>query len=216
LFYPIRGRTASKTRKGEIVLKREELKGLGLSDEQVDKVMGIHGTDVNDLKGQVSQLTTERDALKQRAADSDKQLNELKAAHKDDKDFQAEIDKLKADNKAKDDAAFKQLKETQLNYQTELALVKAGALNTKAASALIDKDKLSLDEKGNVTGLDEQLEALKSDDSSKFLFKAEEAQKPNDTPPITVPGNPNPNANDTLNPATATYGELAASMAHEE
>nr|DAZ10621.1 MAG TPA: minor structural protein [Caudoviricetes sp.] len=178
--------------------------------------MGIHGTDVNDLKGQVSQLTTERDALKQRAADSDKQLNELKAAHKDDKDFQAEIDKLKADNKAKDDAAFKQLKETQLNYQTELALVKAGALNTKAASALIDKDKLSLDEKGNVTGLDEQLEALKSDDSSKFLFKAEEAQKPNDTPPITVPGNPNPNANDTLNPATATYGELAASMAHEE
>lgn len=197
-------------------MKREELKGLGLSDEQVDKVMGIHGTDVNDLKGQVSQLTTERDALKQRTADSDKQLNELKAAHKDDKDFQAEIDKLKADNKAKDDAASKQLKETQLNYQTELALVKAGALNTKAASALIDKDKLSLDEKGNVTGLDEQLEALKSDDSSKFLFKAEEAQKPNDTPPITVPGNPNPNANGTLNPATATYAELAASMAHEE
>lgn len=197
-------------------MKREELKGLGLSDEQVDKVMGIHGADVNELKGQVSQLTTERDGLKQRASDSDKQLNELKAAHKDDKDFQAEIDKLKADNKAKDDAASKQLKETQLNYQTELALVKAGALNTKAASALIDKDKLSLDEKGNVAGLDEQLEALKSDDSSKFLFKAEEAQKPNDTPPITVPGNPNPNANGTLNPATATYEELAASMANEE
>lgn len=197
-------------------MKREELKGLGLSDGQVDKVMGIHGADVNDLKGQVSQLTTERDALKQRAADSDKQLNELKASHKDDKDFQAEIDKLKADNKAKDDAASKQLKETQLNYQTELALVKAGALNTKAASALIDKDKLSLDEKGNVTGLDEQLEALKSDDSSKFLFKAEEAQKPNDTPKITVSGNPNPNANGTLNPATATYEELAASMANEE
>lgn len=197
-------------------MKREELKGLGLSDEQVDKVMGIHGTDVNELKGQVSQLTTERDTLKQRAADSDKQLNELKAAHKDDKDFQAEIDKLKADNKAKDDAASKQLKETQLNYQTELALVKAGALNTKAASALIDKDKLSLDEKGNVTGLDEQLKALKSDDSSKFLFKAKEAPKPQNTPPITVPGNPNPNANGTLNPATATYEELAASMAHEE
>lgn len=197
-------------------MKREELKGLGLSDEQVDKVMGIHGADVNDLKGQVSQLTTERDALKQRASDSDKQLNELKSAHKDDKDFQAEIDKLKADNKAKDDAASKQLKETRLNYQTELALVKAGALNTKAASALIDKDKLGLDDKGNVTGLDEQLEALKSDDSSKFLFKAEEEQKPNDTPPITVPGNPNPNANGTLNPATATYEELAASMEHEE
>ncbi|MEE6709800.1 phage scaffolding protein [Lacticaseibacillus paracasei] len=197
-------------------MKREELKGLGLSDEQVDKVMGIHGTDVNDLKGQVSQLTTERDTLKQRATDSDKQLNELKAAHKDDEDFQAEIDKLKADNKAKDDAVSKQLKETQLNYQTELALVKAGALNTKAASALIDKDKLSLDEKGNVTGLDEQLKALKSDDSSKFLFKAEEAPKPQNTPPITVSGNPNPNANGTLNPATATYEELAASMAHEE
>lgn len=197
-------------------MKTEELKGLGLTDDQVKSVMALHGTDVNALKGQVSQLTTERDTLKQRATDSDKQLNELKVAHKDDKDFQAEIDKLKADNKAKDDAASKQLKETQLNYQTELALVKAGALNTKAASALIDKDKLSLDEKGNVTGLDEQLKALKSDDSSKFLFKAEEAPKPQNTPPITVPGNPNPNANGTLNPATATYEELAASMAHEE
>lgn len=198
-------------------MKREELKGLELSDEQIEKVMALHGADVNELKGQVSQLTTERDALKQRASDSDKQLNELKSAHKDDKDFQAEIDKLKADNKAKDDAASKQLRETQLNYQTELALVKAGALNTKAASALIDKDKLGLDDKGNVTGLKEQLEALKSDDSSKFLFKAEEAPTPQDTPAITVTGNPNPNANkETLNPATATYEELAASMAHAE
>lgn len=197
-------------------MKREELKGLELSDEQIEKVMALHGADVNELKGQVSQLTTERDGLKQRASDSDKQLNELKSAHKDDKDFQAEIDKLKADNKAKDDAASKQLKETQLNYQTELALVKAGALNTKAASALIDKDKLGLDEKGNVTGLDDQLEALKSDDSSKFLFKSEEAPKPKDTPPITVTGNPDPNANETLNPATATYDQLAAKMTHEE
>lgn len=197
-------------------MKREELKGLELSDEQIEKVMALHGADVNELKSQVSQLTTERDGLKQRASDSDKQLNELKSAHKDDKDFQAEIDKLKADNKAKDDAASKQIKETKLNYQTEIALVKAGALNTKAASALIDKGKLGLDDKGNVTGLDDQLEALKSDDSSKFLFKAEEAPKPKDTPPITVPGNPNPNTNGTLNPATATYEELAASMAHEE
>lgn len=197
-------------------MKREELKGLELSDEQIEKVMALHGADVNELKGQVSQLTTERDTLKQRASDSDKQLNELKSAHKDDKDFQAEIDKLKADNKAKDDAASKQLKEARLSYQTELALVKAGALNTKAASALIDKDKLGLDEKGNVTGLDEQLEALKSDDSSKFLFKPEEAPKPEDTPPITVAGNPDPNANETLNPATATYDQLAAKMTHEE
>jgi predicted nucleic acid-binding Zn-ribbon protein len=171
-------------------LKREELKGLELSDEQIEKVMAIHGTDVNELKGQVSQLTTERDGLKERATDSDKQLNELKAAHKDDKDFQAEIDKLKADNKAKDDAASKQLKDVRLGYQTELALVKAGALNTKAAGALIDNSKLSLDDNGNVIGLDEQLKALKSDDSSKFLFKSEEKAKPQDTPPISAAGNP--------------------------
>lgn len=189
-------------------MKTEELKGLGLTDEQIKSVMALHGTDVNALKGQVGQLTTERDGLKQRVTDSDKQLNDLKTAHKDDKDFQAEIDKLKADNKAKDDAASKQLKETKLNYQTELALVKAGALNTKAASALIDKDKLSLDEKGNVTGLDEQLKTLKSDDSSKFLFKATDSKKATDTPPITVPGNPDPNAN----PGESLVQKIAARL----
>lgn len=172
-------------------MKREELKDLKLSDDQIEKVMAIHGADVNELKGQVSQLTAERDGLKERAADSDKQLNEIKAAHKDDKDLQTEIDKLKADNKEKDDAAAKQLKETRLSYQTELALVRAGALNTKAAGALIDNSKLSLDDNGNVIGLDEQLKALKSDDSSKFLFKSDEKPKPQDTPPISAAGNPN-------------------------
>lgn len=190
-------------------MKTEELKGLGLTDEQIKSVMALHGTDVNALKGQVGQLTTERDGLKQRASDSDKQLNDLKEAHKGDKDFQAEIDKLKADNKAKDDQTAQQLSQAKLSYQTDLGLLKAGALNTKAAAALIDIGKLSLDDKGNVTGLDEQLKALKESDDSKFLFKsADTAPKPKDTPPISPLGNPNPD----LNPGDSIVQKVAARL----
>lgn len=35
-------------------MKREELKELGLTDEQIDKVMGIHGQDINTLKNDLA------------------------------------------------------------------------------------------------------------------------------------------------------------------
>lgn len=48
-------------------MKREELRKLGLTDEQIDSVMNIHGDDmnaqkatINRLNEQISTLTTER------------------------------------------------------------------------------------------------------------------------------------------------------------
>ena len=66
-------------------MKRDELKALGLTDEQVDKVMGIHGTDEAAHKAvlqardeQITTLTTERDGLKTQVADRDKDITQLR------------------------------------------------------------------------------------------------------------------------------------------
>ncbi len=64
------------------------------------------------------------------------------------------------------------LKSTKLNYEMNSALDKYGAKNPKAVSSLIDKDKISFNETGEVTGLLEQLEALKKSD--EYLFKTTE------------------------------------------
>lgn len=200
-------------------MKREELKALGLEDEVVDKVMGLHGTDINELKGQVKQLEAEKAGLNDRISESDKQIEAIKRSHKGDDELQKEIDKLTADNKAKDEKAAKELAEATIGYKTELALTKAGAKNTKATSALLDKSALSLDKDGNVAGLDDQIKALQSGDDTKFLFDfagSKDQAKPN-TPTITAAGNPTPlnGGKDGIDLATASYDEVVASMAEK-
>lgn len=178
-------------------MKREELKALGLEDDVVDKVMGLHGTDINELKGQIKQLETEKAGLNDRISESDKQIEAIKRSHKGDDELQKEIDKLNADNKAKDEEMAKQLTDTKIGYLTELGLTKAGAKNIKATSALLDKSALSLDKDGNIAGLDDQIKALQTGDDTKFLFSGvAEPAKPN-TPTITVAGNPTPNGSET-------------------
>ena len=155
-------------------MKREELKALGLEDDVVDKVMGLHGTDINELKGQIKQLETEKAGLNDRISESDKQIEAIKRSHKGDDELQKEIDKLNADNKAKDEEMAKQLTDTKIGYLTELGLTKAGAKNIKATSALLDKSALSLDKDGNIAGLDDQIKALQTGDDTKFLFTVED------------------------------------------
>lgn len=59
----------------------------------------------------------------------------------------------------------------KLDFAVEAALLRAGARNVTAAGALIDREKLSLDEKGRAEGLEEQIAALKENEETSFLFQ---------------------------------------------
>lgn len=48
-------------------MKREDLKAMGLPDEQINTIMDLHGADIERQKTTVSTLTAERDGLKERA-----------------------------------------------------------------------------------------------------------------------------------------------------
>ena len=101
-------------------MKREELEKLGLTKEQIDAVMGIHGADVEANKTTlrtreetITALTTERDGLKTQVADRDKDIAALK--------------KSTGDN----EALSKQLGDLQTKYDTETATLKK-TLETQA------------------------------------------------------------------------------------
>ena len=191
----------------------EALKALGLNDDQVKGAMALYGKDLNPLKEQVNTLTSERDTAKQQVTTVTGQLDQLQKDHKSDSDLKAEIDKLKEANSQAEKDAAAQLAQVKLDSATNLALLQSGALNTKAVNALINKDALKLDDKGNVTGLDDQLKALKEADDSKFLFKAaaQEPAKPN-SPQITPSGNP------SADPAggTSMVDKIAARLAGKQ
>ena len=68
------------------------------------------------------------------------------------------------------------LESARLDSAIQLAIAKSGTLSEKALMGLLDKDKIKFDKDGKLTGLDEQIEAIKKEDS--FLFKAAEPNKP--------------------------------------
>ena len=70
------------------------------------------------------------------------------------------------------------IKQQKIDAAIALALTKAGAINVKAAKALleIDPEKAEFDGNGELKGLTEKLEALKTAEDSKMLFQ--QATKP--------------------------------------
>ena len=59
-------------------MKREELKNIGLSDEQIDKVMALNGQDIENFKSKAESLETERDSFKTQVEEANKTIGDLK------------------------------------------------------------------------------------------------------------------------------------------
>ncbi|RHW54732.1 N-acetylmuramoyl-L-alanine amidase [Lactobacillus bombicola] len=59
-------------------MKREELKKLDLNDEQIDKVMSLHGADVESMKSKSEELNKTNKSLQSQIAERDKDLKTLK------------------------------------------------------------------------------------------------------------------------------------------
>jgi hypothetical protein len=66
------------------------------------------------------------------------------------------------------------IEELKLDFELETGLLKAGAKNVTAVAALIDREKVSIGENGELCGLDEQIKALKKSEETAFLFKDEQ------------------------------------------
>lgn len=160
---------------------REFLKGLGLSDEDIEKIMAEHGKATNDLNKQVETLTTERDDLKEQVETGANDLAELKKDAEKVPELKEKIEKMETSQADATKASEAKIAEVQKGYEVKLALAAAGAKNDKAVKALIDLEKVSLDATGKVIGLSEQLDALKEDESTSFLFHEQQDPEQQET-----------------------------------
>ena len=155
-------------------MKRTELEVLGLTKEQVDAVMKINGGDIENTKAgsaaEITNLKAENETLSKQVKDRDEQIDTLKASAGDNEELKKQIETLQADNKSKDEAHAKELTELKINAAVEKALTDNGAKNIKAVKALLDLTDAKLGDDGTVKGLIEQIDKLKADEGSKFLF----------------------------------------------
>ena len=156
-------------------MNKEELLKLGLTEEQVEKVLSAN---MEQLKGFIpkSRFDEVNNAKKQAEKDlteRDKQLETLKNSSGDVETLRKTIETLQNDNKAATEKYNEELAKIKLAGAIDTALLGANAVNIKAVKALLDMDKIKLD--GEVLlGINEQLEALKTAEDSKMLFKTSE------------------------------------------
>ena len=156
---------------------KEQLLGMGLSEEQAQKVIDevVDGNFIP--KSRFNEINEENKSLKKSFAERDQQLEDLKKSSGDNAALQQQISdlqKLNADQQKSHEAELNQLK---LDNAVEIALSGAKAKNGKAVKAMLDMSKVKMGEDGKLSGFDEQIEALKKSDGYMFDVQQQTQQQ---------------------------------------
>ena len=142
-----------------MALTRKLLKGMGLTDEQVDTIIEAHTDTVDGLKADVSKYKTAAEKL----SDVQKELDDLKA--KGDDGWKEKHDKLKGDfdNYKKDVEA----KETHSKkVEAYKAILRDANLSEKGIEKAIkyaEWDKIELEADGKLKGASDHIKAVREE-----------------------------------------------------
>lgn len=160
-------------------MTKEQLVALGIDEKLAEKAAAASA---EELKGYVAQADyAAADAAKKQAEkllkERDTQLEQLKAGTGDAEALKTQIAELQAQNAQKEAEHAAELQRMRVDGAIEKALIAAKVINLKMARAVleIDPEKVELDETGNIKGLDERIEKLKTSKDTKVLFPEEKA-----------------------------------------
>lgn len=166
-------------------MKREQLKELGLTEEQINSVMGLHGQTVTELNGKLATAEQERDRFKEQLDSNQTELDALKESVKGNEELTQQLTDLKNKFNESEKAAQKKLAEQQKDFAIKLALKEVNARDEDIVLQLLNKEAIKVTDEG-LEGLKEQLDALK--ENKNFLFQ--EKENTPSVPRIFVSGNP--------------------------
>lgn len=148
----------------------EILKAQGLSDEQIQKILGgmkenkIYTTTEEKIEERYNKLKEQKSALDEQIKAANATIEDLKKNNTDNETLQTKV----GEYETKVSEYEKQIQDMQFNYAVDGALKGANVRNTKAIKALLNMENVKLDGE-NILGLTEQLETLKKSDS--YLFE---------------------------------------------
>ena len=147
-------------------MNKEELKALGLTDEQVSAIVESNGKSFVS-KGRFNEVNEENKSLKAQLAELNTTIDDLKKDSQGNEDTVKQLDALKAELKAKQAEHETQMKALQIDGIVERSLLQAKARNTKAVRALLNLENAEIDGE-DIKGLADQIKALKADNA--YLF----------------------------------------------
>ena len=139
-------------------MKTEDLKALGLNDEQVQRVFAMNGEELNGLKASVATLTAERDTARTSLADANKKLEGYDPEWKS----KAEQAQQQADQ---------QVAELKAGYAAASAVSGLKFTSDSAKKAFLadlKAKKLPLQDDGTLLGFDDYVASYKKNDPGAF------------------------------------------------
>jgi hypothetical protein len=151
-------------------MNKEDLKKLGIEDEElVQKIIVLHGKDIEAHKASLTTAQTELTTTKAQLAEAGTAIEGFKkldvaGVQKAADDWKAKAEQATAD-------AVKQVADVKFNYALNSALVGAKAKDPADIIPHLKRDMLKLGDDGKFVGLTEQLEPLKT--SKSYLFEGE-------------------------------------------
>lgn len=160
-------------------MKREFLRGLGLEEDTVQKIVDEHHDTLRQFKDkaqQVDSLQEQLDKANKELENRDQQITDLqKAKDGDNQELKDKLEQYKQEN-SQYQADMKELK---LNNAIKLAVAK-DANDANDVLLMLDKSGLELQEDGTVKGLDDAVKNLQ--ETKPYLFADTKAtgRTPND------------------------------------
>ena len=160
-------------------MNKEKLIALGLSEEVVEKVLVLHKESIDGNYVPKATFESEREnskTLKEQIAERDKQITELGKFKGTAEELQTKVTELETKNSEQKTQFEKELKERE---DKALLQSKISPLVNDVSDIIpkLDMEKLVIKD-GTVTGLDEQLEALKKSNPYYFKTVSETNTKP--------------------------------------
>lgn len=160
-------------------MKREFLRGLGVEEDAIQKIIDEHHEGLQSYKEKaekVDSLKEQLDTANEEIKNRDNQIEELKNNVGDNDELKQELEKYKEQNANYD----QKLKDVQLNKAIEVSLAKEKAIKPEQVIKLIDKDNLEVDDNGNVKGLDDYMNEFKKENEHLFEQSKPSGRTPDD------------------------------------
>ncbi len=160
-------------------MTKEQFEAIGISKEMAEKAAEQSAEELKEYvpKHRFDEVNTENKNLKAAAKENEQALEELKENAGDSEGLKKQIQKMQDDAKEMEEKHKEEIRDMQINNAIKLSLT-GKAQDAEIVAGLIDKTKLILGDDGKITGLDEQVKALKENKSFLFVEEKEGKEQP--------------------------------------
>ena len=155
-------------------MKREDLEALGMTKEQIDKVLDMHHKEYDPVKKDLDTAQTDLAAEKEKTSTQETTINDLKKDLEEFKDadvsgMKKKIEDLENDITTKDKAHQQEIADRDFDDLLKGSIPSANGKYAKAIKALLDVDalKASKNQKEDIVAA---IKTLTEAEDSKMLF----------------------------------------------